>query len=139
MKQVFNLGGFSFSMSARFAGVVNNVWAGDHYRHNKFVVYVSSELGRCSFTMFDSYANYCAGVTSLDYDGLKGALDCLFTDADIYESSTDFYDFCAEMGYNSIEDLKSARKAFNGCKAASKKIDRVFGSYYSAVHDDLLY
>ena len=137
MKRYFNLGGFSFSASARFVGVVNNAWDGDSNKHNKFTVTVCSDLGRCSFSFFDSFANYAKGVVSLDRSGLLGAIDCLFSDASCYDCCVDFDDFCKELGYTSISEYKEARKAFNGCKKASASVCRVFGSYSDAVRDAL--
>lgn len=130
MKTSFNINGINFAMSAKYMGIVSNIWDGDKNSHNSFYVTITTDKGRTSFKFYDSFANYAKGVTELDDEALKGAFECFLSDGTCYSGSLDFGDFCAEFGYNDMRQYKKALNVWNSCKRHHLAAVRLFGENY---------
>lgn len=69
----------------------------------------------------DSIMNYINGTRSADVE----IFACVFRDKECVDSVDDLQDFCEQFGYDKIEDLRKAQRAYRGCKKAQKYIKRV--------------
>ena len=64
----------------------------------------------------------------------EGIIYCILSDADCYNYSRDFRDFCNEFGYEEYKEDRygnykentEAKKAFNACKKSYEAINRLF-------------
>ena len=133
--QVFNYNGQEFTMSATFKGNQYGVF-GDRMTRPAFVVTIKTDSDRTRFNYYASYNDFCKGVTSLDRDGLRNALECFLSDALCYDNTRDFSDFCADLGYD-ISQYKRARAAWNGCKRHHEAAARVLGSDYAEIINEI--
>jgi hypothetical protein len=134
--QVFNYNGQQFTMSATFKGNKYGVF-GDNMTHPAFVVTIKTDNDCTRFNFYASHNDFCNGVTSLDRDGLRNALDCFLSDGLCYDNARDFSDFCADMGYNDIGQYKKALAAWNGCKRHHATAARLFGSNYAEIINEI--
>lgn len=62
----------------------------------------------------------------LDLIDLKDVERCLFNDAECFESSSDFENFCFNLGYDT--DSIKALKVYEGCKEIYLKLVQTIGS-----------
>ena len=127
MKTTFNFSGLEIIMNAACKGAKRNVWDNDNMTHFRFIVTISVNGEKVSFTYYDSFANWQKNITKLDADALKTALDCFLSDAMCYENARDFQDFCADFGYDPFEDRAKAMNVFRGCEKHFNNALRLFG------------
>lgn len=52
----------------------------------------------------------------------------ILADANYYEYTQNFSDFCSEFGYDEYEDRAKANRAFKGCKRAYERLNEMFTS-----------
>lgn len=128
MKTSFNINGINFAMSAKYMGEKYDFsQSGRNVTHNVFLVSISSGSEKSSFRFYDSFANWQKGVTELDDEALRGALNCFLSDGTCYSGCTGFEDFCKNFCY---DDCKKALRAYNGCKRHHLAAVRLFGENY---------
>lgn len=53
-------------------------------------------------------------------------LNCVLMDANCYECTQNFSDFCSEFGYDEYEDRAKANRAYKGCKRAYERLNEMF-------------
>ena len=53
----------------------------------------------------------------------KSVLDCIFSDMCAYTGTIDFYDFCADFGYDVYE--KNSQNIYKACKSTFNKLSRI--------------
>lgn len=102
--------------------------------HYCFLITCRYQGKKLTFTYHDSFVNWSLGKVDLSKDNMKIALECLLSDARIYERSSSYEHFCMTFGYDGNE----GKKSYNGCKQAFKSVQRVFGSewrdFLSSLH-----
>lgn len=138
MKTTIELNGVKISISATFLGFFN--WDADERvfdKHPKFRVTIVSNGQRQTFTYYGSIMDYRNNVQELDEQGLCNALECRLMDASAFDNARNFEDFCAELGYERIEGYKKANKAWNGCAQAHAACQRMWGSDYHKLYNQL--
>ena len=134
MKTLFSYNGIEFTMSARNLGEVFNVW-GDKGTRYKYSVTICTQNGRTSFSYYDSINNYNNGITELDTDDLRRALECFLSDGMSYDCAYNFIEFCDELGYDT--DSRRALRVYNGCRRHHNAAVRVFGSDYAEIYNEI--
>lgn len=68
---------------------------------------------------------------------IQGVLECLFSDASVYDNSKDLADFANTFGLDMgfPEGHKRAKRLYNDCKRVKENLDRLFGSDYDTIDD----
>lgn len=95
-------------------------WHGDDKAMpvNVFLIHMKKDDTEVTFTYYDSISNCSRGITTLDSEALKTAVDCILSDATCAMQSYD--DFLSESGYDP-EDYGTQR-IYDGCKKALDKV-----------------
>lgn len=85
---------------------------------NVFTIHFRRDDNEVTFTFYDSPYNCSRGVTKMDSDALKNAVDCILSDAlSGYLSDEDFID---EFGYDPEDG--NPQKIHNDCKRILDKV-----------------
>jgi hypothetical protein len=85
---------------------------------NVFTIHFRKDDNEVTFTFYDSPYNCSRGVTKLDSDALKNAVDAILSDALCATHS--FEDYCDE--YCDDPFNPQARKIYNGCRECLDKV-----------------
>lgn len=100
-------------------GVINSKYG----LANKYRLTLQNGTEKYNTTFTDSIINHSQGKVSSDLNMLY----CVVTDAQCYESTVSFHDFCNEFGYDEYEEEKKARKCYEGCQKALEGLERLVG------------
>lgn len=97
-------------------------WMGNNYDyHSIYTITLAGPNGkRARFPFYDSISNSNWDV--LPPRDLRGAVECILSDAWDYINAQDICDFAAEFGYT---DCKEIRRAWKGCKSTAEKLYRI--------------
>lgn len=97
-------------------------WYGESRANNVnvFLIHLKKNGTEVRFTFYDSIYNCQRGVTKMDADALKNALECILSDA-TYGNGT-FSDYCDELGYDEYEDGNKVRRIYNACRDTLDKL-----------------
>ena len=90
---------------------------------NKYRVTLQNGAESYTTTFTDSIYNTCNHTPSHKIDMLY----CIVMDAQCYESTVSFHDFCCEFGYDEYDERKKAEKCYEGCRKALEGIERLIG------------
>ena len=85
---------------------------------NVFTIHFRKDDNKVTFTFYDSPYNCSRGVTKLDSDALKNAVDAILSDA--LCATYSFEDYCDEYCNDSFDP--QARKIYNGCRECLDKV-----------------
>lgn len=85
---------------------------------NVFTIHFRKDDNEVTFTFYDSPYNCSRGVTKLDSDALKNAVDAILSDA--LCATYSFEDYCDEYCHDSFDP--QARKIYNGCRECLDKV-----------------
>lgn len=85
---------------------------------NVFTIHFRKDDNEVTFTFYDSPYNCSRGITKLDSDALKNAVDAILSDALCATHS--FEDYCDE--YCDDPFNPQARKIYNGCRDTLDKL-----------------
>lgn len=85
---------------------------------NVFTIHFRKDGNEVTFTFYDSPYNCSRGVTKIDSDGLKNAIDAILSDA--LCATHPFEDFCDEYCHDSFDP--QARKIYNECRNCLDKV-----------------
>lgn len=85
---------------------------------NVFTIHFRKDGNEVTFTFYDSPYNCSRGVTKLDSDALKNAVDAILSDA--LCATYSFEDFCDEYCHDTFDP--QARKIYNGCRECLDKV-----------------
>ena len=88
---------------------------------NKYRLTISNGSEQFTSTFTDSLYNTYNNTKSSNFEMLY----CIVVDAQCYEQSRTFEDFCDNVCYD-LED-KRARKCYEGCRRTYENIERLFG------------
>lgn len=88
---------------------------------NKYKLTISNGSEQFTSTFTDSLYNTYNNTKSSNFEMLY----CIVVDAQCYEQSRTFEDFCDNVCYY-LED-KRARKCYEGCRRTYENIERLFG------------
>lgn len=83
---------------------------------NEYKIVLSYNGKQATFAFHDNFENKSS---------FKDWIYCLVLDMNAFDYSKDVYDFANSFGY-AYEDISKAHKAYNGCKANSAKMHRLF-------------
>ena len=103
-------------------------------------IYTESENQKDLFTpnhtRFDCAIKYGTNCTPYKFDyqcnadyttpNIKDIMYSLLLDAFAYDDAEDIYDFCAELGYDYIENHEKVLSMYNACKKTSLAIHNMF-------------
>lgn len=95
-----------------------------------FKIYCGMEWGKDLYD--DTVKSFMDIILKTLKDKILGLIDlkdverCLFNDAECFESSSDFEDFCFNLGYDA--DSIKALKAYESCKEIYLKLVQAIGS-----------
>jgi hypothetical protein len=85
---------------------------------NVFTIHFRKDDNEVTFTFYDSPYNCSRGVTKLDSDALKNAVDAILSDS--LCATYSFEDYCDEYCHDSFDP--QARKIYNGCRECLDKV-----------------
>lgn len=104
------------------------------------LIYTESENQQDTFTpyhtRFDCAIKYGTNCKPYRFDyqcntdhmtpNIKDIMYSLLLDAFAYDDAEDVYDFCAELGYDYIENHEKVLSMYNACKKTSEAMHRMF-------------
>ena len=90
---------------------------------NKYRVTLTNNTETFKTTFTDSICNTYKNTPSSPIDMLY----CILMDAQCYDTTVSFHDFCNEFGYDEYEESKKANKCYEGCKKALEGLERLVG------------
>ena len=85
---------------------------------NVFTIHFRKDGNEVTFTFYDSPYNCSRGVTKLNSDALKDAIDAILSDA--LCATHPFEDFCDEYCHDSFDP--QTRKIYNECRKCLDKV-----------------
>lgn len=88
-------------------------WGGWMYKHR---LTIASADGKTTFTFYDHEVNP-------DEQDIKDAIESVISDA--FYGLDSFEDYCAECGYDDIEDYKTAKRIHNACIRSLAQLTRI--------------
>lgn len=110
-------------------------WHGESRANNVnvFLIHLKKNGTEVRFTFYDSIYNCRRGVTKMDADALKNALECILLDATYANRS--FSDFCNEFGHDEFDG--GVRRIYNGCRNIHDKLMAIMDEdeIYSTLND----
>lgn len=117
----------SIKVTVRYACEKASSWGDgcDSYKHNRVKVENLTTRKRCSFDYWGSTVE----PNQESKEGVVNAISCYALDANAFNCSRSFEDFCSEFGYDIEFDSRKAKKAYKGCEKADKDLSRVVGDY----------
>lgn len=93
---------------------------GDNAFHNFYTIAVERNNTIITFNFYDSIYNTEKGKKLHTLDDMLHAFNCFLLDSIAYYDFPTLVDFIENFGYDS-EDIKMAKKVFDGCKSNYNK------------------
>lgn len=99
--------------------------------HNKFIVTIKSNNKTASFDYYCSNKDFTEGKVCLSKNDLKGAFECILSDA--MAGNDTFENFCYEFGYDI--DSRTHEKIYKSHVKTKEKIEKLSIDFYSLIDE----